>query len=139
MISVTSPDSNNSREATPEFNLIASYEARTPLHWDAEEWDYNTRSEDDEPLTDDGDLQILLHGDLDEDDDEDSWDDNFLSFSEENAKEDSCMADRRLREATVTPTVTPAMMAATAAAPAAVTAAATTTPACPLRTSAARP
>jgi hypothetical protein len=79
--SVTSPDSKTSREATPEFDLIASYEARAPLHWDVEEWDYNTWSEDDEPLTDDEDLQILLHGDLDEDDDEDSWDDDFLSFS----------------------------------------------------------
>ncbi|PUV26765.1 hypothetical protein PAHAL_J018400 [Panicum hallii] len=89
MISVTSPDSNTTKEATPESDLIASYEARAPLHWDAEEWDYNTWSEDDEPLTDDEDLQILLHVDLDEDDDEDSWDDDFLSFSEENAKETS--------------------------------------------------
>jgi hypothetical protein len=72
IISITSPDSNTSREATLEFDPIASYEALAPLHWDAEEWDYSTWSEDDEPLTDDEDLQILLHGDLDEDDDEDS-------------------------------------------------------------------
>jgi hypothetical protein len=89
IISITSPDSNTSRAATPEFDPIASYEAHAPLHWDAEEWDYNTWSEDDEPLTDDEDLQILLHGDLDEDDDEDSWDDDFHSFSEEDAKETS--------------------------------------------------
>jgi hypothetical protein len=72
IISITCPDSNTSREATPEFDPIASYEALAPLHWDAEEWDYSTWSEDDEPLTDDEDLQILLHGDLDEDGDEDS-------------------------------------------------------------------
>jgi hypothetical protein len=89
IISITSPDSNTSREVMPEFDPIVSYEAHAPLHWDAEEWDYNTWSEDDEPLTDDEDLQILLHGDLDEDDDEDSWDDDFLSFSEEDAKETS--------------------------------------------------
>jgi hypothetical protein len=83
MISVTSPDSNTSREATPEFDLIASYEARAPLHWDAEEWDYNTWSEDDEPLTDDEDLQILLHGDLQ----------ILLSFSEESSKETSTNDD----------------------------------------------
>jgi hypothetical protein len=72
IISITSPDSNTSEEATPEFDPIASYEALVPLHWDVEEWDYSTWSEDDEPLIDDEDLQILLHGDLDEDDDEDS-------------------------------------------------------------------
>jgi hypothetical protein len=93
IISITSPDSNTSREATPEFDPIASYEAHAPLHWDAEEWDYNTWSEDDKPLTDDEDLQILLHGDLDEDDVEDSWDDDFLSFSEEDAKETSTNDD----------------------------------------------
>jgi hypothetical protein len=53
IISITSPDSNTSREATLQFDPIASYEAHAPLHWDAEEWDYNTWSEDDEPLTDD--------------------------------------------------------------------------------------
>jgi hypothetical protein len=72
IISITSPDSNTSREVTPEFDPIASYEALAPLHWDAEEWDFSTWSEDDEPLTDDEDLQVLLHGDLDEGDDEDS-------------------------------------------------------------------
>jgi hypothetical protein len=56
IISITSPDSNTSREATPEFDPIASYETLAPPHWDAEEWDYSTWSEDDEPLTDDEDL-----------------------------------------------------------------------------------
>ncbi|PVH47740.1 hypothetical protein PAHAL_4G136900 [Panicum hallii] len=87
IISITSPDSNTSREVMPEFDPIASYEAHAPLHWDAGEWDYSTWSEDDEPLTDDEDLQILLYGVLDEGDDEDSWDDNFFSFSEEDAKD----------------------------------------------------
>jgi hypothetical protein len=72
IISITSPDSNTSREATSEFDPIASYEALTPMHWDAEEWDFSTWSEDDEPSTDDEDLQILLHGNLDEGDDKDS-------------------------------------------------------------------
>jgi hypothetical protein len=84
IISITSPDSETSKEATPEFDPIASYEALARLHWDAEEWDFSTWSEDDEPLTNDEDLQILLHGDLDEGDD-DSWDDDFFSSSEEDA------------------------------------------------------
>jgi hypothetical protein len=87
VISITSPDSETSREATPEFDLVASYEALTPLHWDAEEWDFSIWSEDDDSLTDDEDLQILLHGDLDEGDD-DSWDDDFFS-SEEDTKDTS--------------------------------------------------
>jgi hypothetical protein len=70
IISITSPNSETSREATPEFDLVASYEALAPLHWDAEEWDFNIWSEDDESLTDDEDLQILLHGDLDEGDED---------------------------------------------------------------------
>jgi hypothetical protein len=69
IISITSLDSETSREATPEFDLVASYEALVPLHWNAEEWDFSIWSEDDESLTDDEDLQILLHGDLDEGDD----------------------------------------------------------------------
>jgi hypothetical protein len=56
IISITSPNSNTSRKATPEFDPIASYEALAPLYWDTEEWDYSTWSEDDEPLTDDEDL-----------------------------------------------------------------------------------
>jgi hypothetical protein len=66
----SSLDSETSREATPEFNPVASYEALAPLHWDAEEWDFSIWSEDDESLTDDEDLQILLRGDLDEEDED---------------------------------------------------------------------
>jgi hypothetical protein len=88
IISITSPNSETSREATPEFDPVASYEVLAPLYWDAEEWDFSTWSEDDESLTDDEDLQILLCGDLDEGD-EDSWDDDFFSFSEEDAKDTS--------------------------------------------------
>jgi hypothetical protein len=77
IISITSPDSETSREATPEFDLVAPYEALAPLHWDAEEWDFSIWSEDDESLIDDEDLQILLHEDLDEGN-EDSWDDDFF-------------------------------------------------------------
>jgi hypothetical protein len=70
IISITSLDSETSREATLEFDPVSSYKVLAPLHWDAEEWDFSTWSEDDESLTDDEDLQILLHGDLDEDDDD---------------------------------------------------------------------
>jgi hypothetical protein len=68
IISITSTDSETSREATPEFDPVALYEALAPPHWDVEEWDFSTWSEDDESLTDDEDLQILLHGDLDKGD-----------------------------------------------------------------------
>jgi hypothetical protein len=70
IISITSPGSETSRETTPKFDLVASYEALAPLHWDIEEWEFSTCSEDDESLTDDEDLQILLHGDLDEGDED---------------------------------------------------------------------
>jgi hypothetical protein len=70
IISITLPDSETSREVTLEFDLVASYEALAPLHWDAEEWDFNVWSEDDESLTDNEDLQILLNGDLDEGNDD---------------------------------------------------------------------
>jgi hypothetical protein len=55
---------------TPEFDTIAAYEACAPLDWDAEEWDFHAWSEDDESLTDGEDLQLLLGGELDEDDDD---------------------------------------------------------------------
>jgi hypothetical protein len=88
IISITSPDSETSREAAPEFDLVASYEALAPLHWDAEEWDFNIWSEDDESLTNDEDLQILLNGDLDEGDDN-PWDDDFFFSSKEDTKNTS--------------------------------------------------
>jgi hypothetical protein len=41
---------------TSEFDSGAAHEACTPLHWDAEEWDFWAWSEDDESLTDGEDL-----------------------------------------------------------------------------------
>jgi hypothetical protein len=41
---------------TPEFDSGAAHEACSPLHWDAEEWDFRAWSEDDESLTDGEDL-----------------------------------------------------------------------------------
>jgi hypothetical protein len=38
--SVISFESESSREPTPEYDPIAAYEVRAPLHWDAEEWDF---------------------------------------------------------------------------------------------------
>jgi hypothetical protein len=38
--SIISFESETTREMTPEFDPIAAYEACTPLHWDAEEWDF---------------------------------------------------------------------------------------------------
>jgi hypothetical protein len=77
-------ESESTREATPEYDPIAAYEACAPLHWDAEEWDFQTWSEDDESLTDGEDLQLLLGGELDEDDEVDmSWDGDFFSSEEE--------------------------------------------------------
>jgi hypothetical protein len=59
------------REMTPEFDPTAAYEACAPLHWDAEEWDFQAWSEDDESLTDGEDLQFLLDGELEKHDDDD--------------------------------------------------------------------
>jgi hypothetical protein len=61
----------SNQEATPEYDPIAAYEACAPLHWDAEKWDFQTWSEDDESLTDGEDLQLLLDGELNEDDEDD--------------------------------------------------------------------
>jgi hypothetical protein len=35
-----STESETSREMTPEFNIKAAYEACSPLHLDAEEWNF---------------------------------------------------------------------------------------------------
>jgi hypothetical protein len=79
--SVISIESETTREATPESDPIAAYKACAPLHWDAEEWDFWALSEDDESLTDGEDLQLLLGGELNEDDDDDtSWEGNFSSL-----------------------------------------------------------
>jgi hypothetical protein len=92
--SVISFESETTREMTPEFDPIATYEACAPLHWDAEEWDFQAWSKDDEFLTDGEDLQLLLDGELDEDDDDDvSWEGDFSTSEEEvdapSTKEDS--------------------------------------------------
>jgi hypothetical protein len=57
----------SSREKTPEFDFGAAHEACAPLHWDAEEWDFWSWSEDGESLTDGEDLQLLLDGELEDD------------------------------------------------------------------------
>jgi hypothetical protein len=69
--SVLSYESETTREATPEFNPMTAYEACAPLHWDAEEWDFQAWSEDDESLTDGEDLQFFLDEELDEEDNDD--------------------------------------------------------------------
>ena len=51
---------HESREPTPEYDPAAAYEALVPLHWDAEEFDFETASEDDEPQTEGEDLQLLF-------------------------------------------------------------------------------
>jgi hypothetical protein len=56
---------------SPEFDPKATYEAYAPLHWDAKEWEYWVRSEDNESLTDGEDLQFLLDGELEDEDDVD--------------------------------------------------------------------
>jgi hypothetical protein len=40
--SVISFESESSREPTPDYDPIAAYEVRAPLHWDAEEWDFQS-------------------------------------------------------------------------------------------------
>ena len=43
-----------------EFDPTAVHEALAPLHWDAEKFDFEVVSEDDEPKTDDEDLRLLF-------------------------------------------------------------------------------
>ena len=60
-LSASSLDSvPESREPTPEYDLIAAYEALAPLHWDAEEFNFGTVFEEDEPKTEWEDLQFLF-------------------------------------------------------------------------------
>jgi hypothetical protein len=66
--SVSSTESETSREMTPEFDSKVAYEACAPLHWDVEEWDIWAWSEDDESLTDGKDLQFLLDRELEGED-----------------------------------------------------------------------
>jgi hypothetical protein len=85
----TSTESETSREMTPEFDSKAAYEACAPLHWDVEEWDFCAWSEDDESLTDVKDLQFLLNGELEDEDDDDnvSWKGHDSSSEEEDDDE----------------------------------------------------
>jgi hypothetical protein len=77
--SVISFESESSREPTPEYDPIAAYEVRAPLHWDAEEWDFHSQSEDDKSLTDGEDLALLFGAELEEDEDDVSWEEDFSS------------------------------------------------------------
>jgi hypothetical protein len=85
----SSTKSGTSREMTPEFDSKPAYEACAPLYWDAQEWDFWAWSEDDESLTDGEDLQFLLNGQLeDEDDNNDvSWEGHDSSLEEEDDDE----------------------------------------------------
>jgi hypothetical protein len=58
---------SSSREPTPEWDPIAAYEKQSPLHWDADGWDFAVASESDGDLTDGDDLQFLVDGELDSD------------------------------------------------------------------------
>jgi hypothetical protein len=80
--SVISYESESSREPTPEYDPIAAYEVRAPLHWDAEEWDFRYQSEDDESLTDGEDLALFLGAELEEDEDDASWGEDLSSPEE---------------------------------------------------------
>jgi hypothetical protein len=87
----SSTASESSRKMTPEFNSRATHEVCAPLHWDAEEWDFWAWSEDDESLTDGEELQFLLDGELeDEDNDDESWDghDSSEDDDDESTEED---------------------------------------------------
>jgi len=71
-----------SREPTPEWDPTAAYETLAPLHWDAEEFDFGTVSEEDEPETEGEDLQLLFQEEL-ESDKEDSSEGADSSSEEE--------------------------------------------------------
>jgi hypothetical protein len=90
----SSTASKSSQDMTPEFDSGAAHEACAPLHWDAEEWDFRASSEDDESLTDGEDLQFLLNGELEDEDndDDESWD-GYDSSSEEEEDDESTKED----------------------------------------------
>jgi hypothetical protein len=82
--------SSSSREPTPEYDPIAAYEARAPLHWDEVDWDFANESEEDEPLTDGEDnLQFLVDGELEEESDDDA----FSYDGEDEAEDDTSYED----------------------------------------------
>ena len=84
-LSASSLDSiPESREPTPEYNPTAAHEALTPLHWDAEEFDFGIVSEDDEPETEGEDLRLLFQEEPEStSDDGFSWDGANSSSEEE--------------------------------------------------------
>src|SRR6185369_1936020 len=84
-LSASSLDSiPESREPTLEYDPAAAYEALTPLHWDAEEFDFGIASEDDEPQTEGEDLQLLFQEELESSSEEGfSWDGADSSSEEE--------------------------------------------------------
>ena len=68
----------------PEYDPTAAHEALTPLHWDAEEFDFRVVSEDDEPKTDSEDLRLLFQEEAESDSDNgSSWDGADSSSEEE--------------------------------------------------------
>ena len=97
--SVSSLDSiPESRVPTPEYDPTAAYEVLTPLHWDAEEFDFRVVSEDDEPKTDSEDLRLLFQEETEENSDDCfSWDGADSSSEEEinsSSVEEDPMAER---------------------------------------------
>jgi hypothetical protein len=83
--SVISIESETTREMTPEFDPTTTYEAFAPLHWDAEEWDFQAWSEDDESLTNGEDVRFLFNGKLEDEDGNDdvSWEGDFSTSEKE--------------------------------------------------------
>ena len=92
---------SESQEPTPEYDPTAAHEALAPLHWDAEEFDFEVVSEDDEPKTDDEDLRLLFQEESEEkSDDCFSWDGADSSLEEEidpSSVEEDLMAERAFR------------------------------------------
>ena len=92
---------SESREPTPEYDPTAAHEALAPLHWDAEEFDFEVISEDNEPKTDDEDLRLLFQEEPEENSDDCfSWDGADSSSEEEidsSSVEEDPMAERAFR------------------------------------------
>ena len=89
------------REPTPEYDPTAVHEALAPLHWDAEEFDFEVVSEDNEPKTDNEDLRLLFQEEPEENSDDCfSWDGADSSLEEEidsSSIEEDPMAERAFR------------------------------------------
>jgi hypothetical protein len=90
----SSTASESSWEMTPEFDSEAAHEACAHLHCDAEDCDFRAWSKDDESLTDGEDLQFLLDGELEDEDDNDdkSWDGYDSSSEDDESTEEDPMA-----------------------------------------------